>query len=99
MIVPDGEKVVQAYIRRDLELLRELGVGAEYPIEVVNKVFRENTHHRFAWDYEFLQHQLSDVGFREVRRAEFRDSADPALNLDLDDDTRIIQSLYVEARR
>jgi predicted SAM-dependent methyltransferase len=101
VIVPDAEKVIRGYAEGDREAIDECTVsepGLE-PIEAVNKVFREHTIHKFAWDYAFLCRELEHAGFSDVRRASYRDSAVPAANADLDEEPRRRLSLYVEGRR
>lgn len=97
VIVPDAERVIDAYVRRDHDLLAVLAPGEQSPIEAVNKIFRENGFHRYAYDYALLERELLRAGFATVRRADFRDSSTPALNIDFDEPERIAQSLYVEA--
>jgi predicted SAM-dependent methyltransferase len=97
VIVPDAERAIRAYAAGDTTLLHQLAPSEPTPIEVVNKIFRENGFHRFAWDYALLAKELEAAGFSRVRRAAFRDSAVPEANIDLDDADRIAQSLYAEA--
>jgi predicted SAM-dependent methyltransferase len=99
VIVPDAERAIRAYAAGDEALLHQLAPSEATPIEVVNKIFREYGFHRFAWDYALLAKEIAAAGFTSVRRAAFRDSADPAANIDFDDAERIAQSLYVEAIR
>ncbi len=99
VIVPDAERLMRAYAGGDHELLQAMAPGESSPIEAVNRVFRENGFHRFAWDYDLARNELELAGFGEVRRAEFGDSAVPALNVDHDQPERVVQSLYVEARK
>ena len=37
-----------------------------------------NSEHQWMWDYKGLAHELSQVGFRDVRRANYGDSNDPS---------------------
>lgn len=99
VIVPDGEKVIRAYASADTEMLRILAPSEPTPIEVVNRIFREHGFHRFAYDYALLERELARAGFVEARRASFRDSPLPELNIDHPEEGRIAQSLYVESRR
>lgn len=97
IIVPDAERVIRAYAAGDRDLLRAVAPSEATPIEAVNRIFRERGFHRFAWDFALLKTELERVGFANVRRARFRDSAVPDLNLDHDEPGRVAQSLYVEA--
>jgi predicted SAM-dependent methyltransferase len=96
VIVPDAEKVIRAYVAADLPLLNRLA-PCNSPIEAVNRIFRENGFHRYAWDYALLEETLRQIGFIEIRHASFRDSPIADLNVDHDEPGRIEQSLYVEA--
>jgi predicted SAM-dependent methyltransferase len=99
IIVPDAGRAAEAYVRGDMDVLSRLAPGETTPIEALNKFFREFGFHRYAWDYPLLERELRDAGFVEVRRAEFRDSLLPELNIDFDDPDRRLQSLYVEAAK
>lgn len=99
LIVPDAERAMMAYARGDREMLAVLAPGTSTPIEAVNKIFRENGFHRFAYDYALLERELRDAGFSKVRQAAFRDSTVADLNIDFDEAERIAQSLYVEAEK
>jgi predicted SAM-dependent methyltransferase len=97
VVVPDAERAIRAYAAADADLLRRLAPTEASPIQAVNRIFRENGFHRFAWDYPLLEAELQLAGFGSVRSAKFRDSPVPELNVDYDQSERIIQSLYVEA--
>jgi hypothetical protein len=99
IIVPDAENALRAYATGDAALLARLAPGTSGPIDAVNRLFREYGFHRFAWDYALAAEELGAAGFVGIRRAAFRDSPIVALNIDHDDQQRIEQSLYVEARR
>jgi SAM-dependent methyltransferase len=60
-------------------------------LEHINYHFRQDTRHRFAWDWETLAHALELVGFRDVQRRPF--------NPDTDTARRQPGTLYVRACR
>ena len=99
VIVPDAERYLKAYCDLDVEFLRSARSDAEFRMEAVNRVFRENGFHKYAYDYETMKHLLERAGFSEVRRSEFRSSPHDELNVDLDEPQRRLESLYVEAVR
>ena len=99
VIVPDAERYLKAYCQLDVEFLRNANSDAQFRMEAVNQVFRENGFHKYAYDYETMKHLLERAGFNEVRRSEFRNSAYDELNVDLDEPQRRLESLYVEAVR
>lgn len=97
VIVPDAGRAMTLYANGDTEALRAISSYGRLPIEMVNRLFRENGFHRWAWDYALMERELKDAGFTKVRQATFRDSEVAALNIDFDEKERILQSLYVEA--
>jgi predicted SAM-dependent methyltransferase len=104
LVVPDFEKYVIAYAKNDhyfFEGFRFLG-GAVEPLEtkgaVCNQMFRMGGHHKFAWDFETLQHAARNCGFSDVTRSALGDiSAD--LDIDGRDGWRPLESLYVNLVR
>jgi predicted SAM-dependent methyltransferase len=108
IIVPDGERYLQAYCQpgwESLAKLRPLGpdradsYGFSYhtKMELVNVVFRQGHEHKFAYDYETLELLLHKYGFATVVRQAFGRSQLPELCIDLP--TRACESLYVEAQK
>jgi len=61
------------------------------PMEHINYHFRQDTQHRFAYDFETLSLALKQAGFGSIREREF-DSA-------LDSEHRRVGTLYVEAAK
>lgn len=57
-----------------------------------------NADHRWMWDYESMAHELRRVGFADVRRAAFGDSADPMFAR-VEEAGRWEDALGVECRR
>jgi predicted SAM-dependent methyltransferase len=60
-------------------------------MENINYLFRQGFDHRFAYDFETMEHALKEVGFVEIREREF----DP----DLDSKIRKDGTLYVNAMK
>jgi predicted SAM-dependent methyltransferase len=61
------------------------------PMEHINYHFRQDTEHRFAYDFETLGHALKQAGFGNIRERGF-DGA-------LDSEQRKMGTLYVEAAK
>jgi predicted SAM-dependent methyltransferase len=99
VIVPDAQKMMEAYVAANSQSLRQPAPLERTEIDAVNKLFREGSFHRFAWDFDFLKMELERVGFAKTRRARFRDSTVHELNIDFDQPERVGQSLYVETCR
>ncbi|APR82160.1 Hypothetical protein A7982_07509 [Minicystis rosea] len=96
--VPDLERYMEAYRAKDTTFAELVGVGRiDHAAEILNFVFGHM--HRFIYDFDMLRAELERAGFRDVRRAEHRDSADPMLNQDNPSPGRLAESLFVEARR
>lgn len=97
VIVPDAGRYLRAYYEGDEEFLRRVNHNTKSKMEAVNRVFRENGFHKYAYDYETLEGLLIGAGFSQVRCSSFRASQYSDLNLDLDELARRLESLYVEA--
>jgi predicted SAM-dependent methyltransferase len=107
IIVPDAEKYIRAYCHggwEELDRIRPLGpehtdayFGSKYhtQMELLNVVFRQESEHKFAYDFQTLQFVLQRYGFSQVHRQEFRRSVLPQLALDRAE--RASESLCVEA--
>ena len=101
VIVPDGERYLQAYCRSDLSGFRELDVPDPFPsdlptrMDVINHMFHQWHEHRWGYDLETLAHRLRQAGFTEVERSVYRQSREAALADDRD--VHAPYSLYVDA--
>ena len=103
IVVPDGE----LYMLQYCEHLKGSSLKMPYseadsvagiytPMMSINRIMRAHGH-RFIYDFETLRAVLADVGFREIQRRTFGEGADARLLIDTP--SRIIESLYVEARK
>jgi predicted SAM-dependent methyltransferase len=103
VIVPDAERYLQAYCRGDLTGFWDLEVPNPFPddlptrMDVINHVFHQWHEHRWAYDFETLEHRLRAAGFTRICRAGYLSSCDPALGQDRD--VHAAYSLYVEATK
>ncbi len=98
LVVPDCEKFVAAYLRRDEEWFH---ISLGYPAgaaEGLNKVFTMHTH-RFIDDWNSLSSLLRAAGFGQVERSMLNGSVLPDLRIDNEESGRASCSLYAEARR
>ena len=57
-----------------------------------------NASHRWMWDYKGLVHELGQIGFVNIRRAEFGDSLEPRFS-DVEEFYRWESCLGIECRR
>ena len=108
ILVPDGEAYLHAYCHGGWDGLRKLrqldsnkrdpwfGHQYESRMELINMVFRQGVEHAFAYDFETLNHVLTQVGFTNVRKCSPRDSFNSKMNLDYP--KRFSESLIVEAQ-
>jgi predicted SAM-dependent methyltransferase len=103
VVVHDGERLLRAYLEKDVEFFREIGAfektadSAQSLMAAVNHLFRFNGFHQFIYDYETLEREFLKAGFSSVLRSTIKGSDTQELNLDLDLPDRAPQSLYVEA--
>jgi predicted SAM-dependent methyltransferase len=101
IIVPDAERYLQAYCRGDLSGFWELEVPNPFPddlptrMDVVNHVFHQWHEHRWAYDFETLEHRLQAAGFTRIEHVAYRSSNDATLAQDRP--VHAPYSLYVEA--
>jgi len=100
IIVPDGRRFAEAYLKGDRGLWSALGLeplpaDMPTPMAMLNHVFHQGGEHHFAYDYETLAWALKAAGFAEVSRSAFGASADPLLAIDRREHAPY--SLYVEA--
>lgn len=104
IVVPDGQKYLEAYATRSWGAMRDfspLAAGRDPSrttlMELVNEHFRQAGQHRFSYDYETLQRVLTKAGFAVVARSSFGTSL--VEGLAIDNPARATESLYVEAAR
>jgi len=108
IIVPDAEKYVKAYFKRDWEQLAAMSTHindhhydehfkSKYHamMEPLNFIFRQGGHHKYAWDYENMAFVLEKYGFKKVKRQQYGQSYIDELAIDQEE--RANESLYTEA--
>lgn len=86
LVVPDFEAMARAYVESPdpaacTELLSNARLGRTSRPRGVRGLLGQwlgSGFHLWMWDYKALAAELKSAGFREVRRAEFGDSGDPA---------------------
>jgi predicted SAM-dependent methyltransferase len=109
IIVPDIEIYLRGYFEKDWETLKKArplddnhnDVYMKCPyankMELVNVVFRQGFEHRYAYDYENMEHVLKRFGFPKVVRQTFGQSL--IQELAIDSPERASESLYAEAQK
>lgn len=100
IVVPDGRRFAEAYVRGDRAQWAALGLDPlpgdmPTPMAMLNHVFRQGGEHHFAYDYETLEWALNKAGFAQLTKSAFGKSADPLLAIDREEHSPY--SLYVEA--
>jgi SAM-dependent methyltransferase len=109
VVVPDLEFEAQRYLGRigsmSAEAAPEFMRRTLLGVEKRDRSWRAlaaaafgNSRHLWMWDFSSLAQHLQEAGFRNVRRAYFHDSADPAFAL-VERGDRFHESLAVEARK
>ena len=96
IIVPDLTTFARNYLNDDKIFMRDIWSQCRCSGDVLNYIFYGHFH-RAIYDYEMLRIQLQSAGFKNIRKAAFRDSAIPDLNVDSDLPSRVDLSVYVEA--
>jgi predicted SAM-dependent methyltransferase len=102
IVVPDGRRLAEAYVRNDRQLWGALGLDPlpadmPTPMAMLNHVFRQGGEHQFAYDFETLRWALGNAGFADIRQCSCGESSDPQLAIDREEHAPY--SLYVEARK
>lgn len=101
VIVPDTARYLAAYCRGDLSGFVDLAVPIPFPadlptrMDVINHVFHQWDEHRWAYDFETLEHRLRRAGFSRIERTAFGQSIDQRLACDRP--VHAPYSLYVDA--
>lgn len=104
IIVPDAERYMRAYCSDDKEFFAKLiNLGGHSEpltpkIRVCNHMFRMWGDHRFAWDFETLEHAANRIGFSKVSRSKSND-IESAYNIDGQDWWRAVESLYTNLEK
>jgi len=96
IIMPDGEKIVNEYVRNRESLPQRRKSGTGLPMDALNSYFRQRYEHQCLYDMELTRHALDAAGFGETTREAFGDGRGPEA-LRLDDDRYAWESLYSEA--
>ena len=103
-VFPDLKKLAIDYVNGDVDANKFMinsGLGLKYrPRGLKNLVisFFGNSNHLWLWDEQTIFSELQTVGFKQIRRAYFGDSADPMFNL-LESAERWDGHLGIECRR
>lgn len=108
IVVPDAEIYLKTYVEKlysrpesrfpfEIEERRSEWYS---PLSSVNRIFYQDREslfgHRCMYDFDLLSKLLTIAGFREIDRVAFREGSDPQLLID--EPSRAVESLYVEAR-
>jgi len=99
LITPDLERFVRAYLEHDANFFAIASPDASRPVQALNVMFRQGGAHNYAYDFEELGIILREAGFRDIHHSSFRNSVWPELNLDVTDQQRQAESLYVESSK
>ncbi|MEH6604206.1 MAG: hypothetical protein V7711_01375 [Pseudomonadales bacterium] len=106
MVLPDIETMVREYNQDSsgdaaVKFVRATGMGLEKRPRGLRGFFEAylgNSRHLWMWDYESLALQLKDIGFINIRRAEYGDSSQLAFN-DVELESRWRGCLGIECKK
>ncbi len=107
IVVPDAELYLRTYLSR-IEGYpsppfpyesSEVGNSLWTPLWSVNRIYYQDREslfgHRCMFDFDLLEKALASVGFRDITKCTFGQGSDPSLLID--QESRSVESLYVEA--
>jgi hypothetical protein len=106
-VLPDLERLARDYVAAgddpgaSVTFMQNALLGAERRPRGAGAFLRNwlgNAAHQWMWDYKSLAAELRNAGFREVRRAQYHDSADPRFR-DVEDEGRWTGQLGIECMR
>jgi hypothetical protein len=81
--------------------MRDTLLGKETRKRTLNAFLREwlgNSSHLWMWDYKSMERELRNVGFVNIRRANYGDATDPAFR-DVEEEERWQGCLGIECRK
>ena len=96
VIVPDGEKIIKAYLDNPSELIKRRESATLCAMEAVNSYFRQRYEHQIAYDGELLEHQFMQADFTEILKVTFGNGK-VSYPISIDDEKYAWESLYMEA--
>ena len=105
-VLPDLECAARQYVQAQspdaaANFLRATGFGRERRPAGFSAFLQSwlgHSAHLWAWDFKALEKELQVAGFRDIRRAEYGDAADPKF-AEVEDRGRWIDSCGVECRK
>jgi hypothetical protein len=105
-VVPDLEALARAYLassesNASLEFMTQAGLGKRARPRTLRGLLHEwigNSSHLWMWDFKSMSAELSNIGFRQIRRAELGDSLDARFN-DVEEEERWKDCLGMECVR
>lgn len=104
--VPDGELYLRNYFENKEWMLQQIDARGwmheperklRTPMELVNDVFRQKLQHQYCYDFETISLLLNEAGFKNISRVTF--SSGGCKELQIDQEERRMESLYVEAQK
>jgi predicted SAM-dependent methyltransferase len=98
IIVPDGQIYFDLYQQKktDKSVTLPYGDNEETPAISINRIFRSHGH-LFIYDFETFSLNLQKVGFKNIIKESLQHGRDKRLLID--QSSRSVESLYVEATR
>ena len=105
-VLPDLEYYAKKYINdfspdAALSFMRGTSLGCENRNRSLKGFilsYLGNSQHLWMWDYKSIECELREIGFQEIRRAQFGDSIDPGFNA-VEEKSRWENCLGVECRK
>jgi hypothetical protein len=106
MVLPDLEALARTYLAQNdcaasHRFMKQSMLGFEERqrgLRGLVLAWLGNSRHLWMWDLKSLEHELTQVGFRNIRRASFGDAQDPRFR-DVEDQDRFEGCLAIECTR
>lgn len=105
-VLPDLRYLANAYLQSDQKdaaqnFMKESGLGQLKRARSIKDFVKEwfgNSQHRWLWDEKSLSALLSEIGFKDIRRANYGDSKDKMFKL-VEDPARFGGSFAIECSK
>ena len=105
-VLPDLEYYIRQYTNDSspdaaLSFMRGTSLGYENRKRGLKSfilAYLGNSQHLWMWDYKSIEAELREIGFKEIRRAQFGDSIDPRFN-EVEEKNRWDNCLGIECKK
>lgn len=105
-VLPDLKTLVEAYVSSEkpdaaIDFMHHTLLGVKSRpkgVSAMLSVIMGNSNHLWMWDYESIREELSNIGFRHIRKASYLDSKDEKF-IEVESEARWKRALGVECKK